>query len=535
MTSSASVDRFDVAVLGLGPVGCMAALLLASRGLSVVAVERDQEVYRLPRAVNLDGEVVRAVQPLGLADELNALLQPVREGERVGFANSRREWLFGNDAKAFGANGWQPMNMFDQPELEGWLRARALAQPGVTAYVGHEATGFEDHGDGVTLELTGPEGVERLAARYLLACDGASSPTRKRLGIGWHDLGYNHDWLVVDIITRPGHRCGHTTLQVCDPDRITTYVCTKDPYRRWEFKLNEGETWEEMLEPERIAALIEAWTPAGTYEVRRAAMYQFHAATADRWRVGRVFIAGDAAHQTPPFLGQGMNAGLRDVINFAWKLPLVIQGVADDALLDSYQAERDAHAHDLVEWAVAIGRLMEHLAAVEAAERAGEAPPETPPQLKASGYGQGREQPPLRAGVFMTDQLDDSSPVGYLFAQPIVQGAQGTGRLDELLGPGFAVVGRQDADLELSEDAKALLQRLGARCLSLEGLKAVKGHFDRGFEQFPAMIVRPDRYVFGVVDAGLSLDDLVRALGEKLALITPTNTPNSMNTQKEFS
>ncbi len=533
MAPSASAGSFDVVVLGLGPVGCMAALLLARRGLSVLAVERDEEVYRLPRAVNLDGEVVRAVQPFGLAEDLDALLQPVRDGERVGFANSKREWLFGNAVKDFGANGWQPMNMFDQPELEAWLRTQALAEAGVTGRVGVEATGFEDHGDGVTLELAGPDGTERLEARYLLACDGASSPTRKRLGIGWQDLGYNHDWLVVDVITKPGHQCGPTTLQVCDPDRITTYVCTKDPYRRWEFKLNEGETWEEMLEPERIASLIEQWTPAGTYEVRRAAMYQFHAATADRWRVGRVFIAGDAAHQTPPFLGQGMNAGLRDVINFAWKLPLVVGGFADDSLLDSYEAERTAHAHDLVEWAVSIGQLMEHLAAVEAAERAGATPPDTPPKLKSSGYGQGREQPPLRAGVIMTDQLSDSSPVGYLFAQPIVEGAGKTQRLDELLGPGFAVVGKTDANLALSDESRVLLDRLGARCLSLEGLTEVRGYFDRGFEQYPAMIVRPDRYVFGVCDANHSLDDLISTLGAKLSLAA--DQPKTPNTVKEIS
>ena len=511
-------DDFDVAILGMGPVGCLAAILLSRAGLAVAAIERDEEVYRLPRAVNLDGEVIRAMQPIGLAEELNALLQPLRDGERVGFANSRREFLFGQEVRSFGANGWQPMNMFDQPELEAFLRDTALAHPNVTAYIGYEASDFADHGERVSVDIGRDDERLQLGARYLLACDGASSFTRKRLGIGWHDLGYNHDWLVVDVITKPGHTLDTTTLQVCDPDRIVTYVCTKDPYRRWEFKLNEGETWEEMLEPDKIASLIEEWTPAGTYEVRRAAMYQFHAATADTWRVGNVFIGGDAAHQTPPFLGQGMNAGMRDVINIAWKLPMVLGGVAGGALLDSYEAERVAHAHDLVEWAVSVGRLMEHLAAVEAAERAGEAPPETPPELHAAGYGQGREQPPLRAGVIMTEQVGADGAVGFLFSQPIVRRDQEECRLDELLGTGFAIVGKTVADLALSAASRAIVDRIGARLVSLEGLSEVRGYFDRGFEHADAIIVRPDRYVFGVTDDEHSLDELVAALTDKLHL-----------------
>jgi 3-(3-hydroxy-phenyl)propionate hydroxylase len=516
-------SSFDIAILGLGPVGSLAAILFAGAGLKVAVIEKDEEVYRLPRAVNLDGEILRALQPLGLAEDLNALLQPVREGERVGFANSRREFLFGTPVSAFGVNGWQPMNMFDQPEVETFLRDTALAHPGVTAWIGHTATGIHDDGSAVTIELdrAGP-----VIARRLLGCDGAASFTRRVIGSGWRNLGYDHDWLVVDVIAREGNTLANTTLQVCDPDRIQTYVCTKDPYRRWEFKLNPGETWEEMLEPSKIASLIEAWTPAGTYEIRRAAMYQFHAATADTWRAGNVFIAGDAAHQTPPFLGQGMNAGLRDVINLSWKLAMVMDGRADEALLDTYQAERDAHAHDLVDWAVSIGRLMEHLAAEEAAERAGQEPPAAPPDLKSAGYGQGREQPPLRDGVIMVDQVRKDSPVGYLMSQPIVASGDRTCRLDDLLGPGFAIVGRTMADLALSEASRRIVDELGANVFSLEGLSEVRGHIDRGFGDSPALIVRPDRYVFGCVDDDHDLDALIHTLGERLHLHQPPRHAN---------
>jgi hypothetical protein len=214
-----------------------------------------------------------------------------------------------------------------------------------------------------------------------------------------------------------------------------------------------------------------------------------------------------------------MNTGLRDVINFAWKLPLVINGIVSEDLLRSYQAERDAHAHDLVEWAVSIGRLMDHLAAVEAAERAGEAAPEMPSHLRRAGYGQGREQPPLRTGVLVEDQVRPDGATGYLFSQPIVGNGTTEQRLDDLLGAGFSIVAKTENDLGLSSESRVIAAKIGITLLSLEGLSEVRGHFDRVFEFADAVIVRPDRYVFGHPDAQRTLDNLVALLADKLHLI----------------
>jgi len=256
-----------------------------------------------------------------MANEIDGLLQKVRPSDRAGFVNSNREWLFGAETASFGANGWQPMNLFDQPELKGFLRSRTLRQPIVTNYIGAELSGFKDHGTHISVaasSVTDKAGSDITAtAQYLLACDRAASATRKSLNIGWHDLGYDRQWLVVDIIALEGHTLTNEVLQVCDPDRIHTYVATKDPYRRWEFRLNPGKKAEDTTKIDVIQKLIDPWTPRGTYRIRCAAVYQFHAATADTWKVGRVLIAGDAAHQTPPFLGQGMNTGMRDIINLA--------------------------------------------------------------------------------------------------------------------------------------------------------------------------------------------------------------------------
>jgi len=508
---------YDVAIIGLGPVGSTAAILFAEAGLKVIAIERDLEVYRLPRAVNLDGEIIRAFQAIGRGDEVDALMQTVRPGDRAGFANSDRQWMFGQEFRDFGINGWQPGNMFDQPELEGYLRDLAIGHPNVTAMIGAEATSFHDGDEGVGVFVQSNDEEIALKAKYLVACDGASSPTRKTLGIDSKDLGYDHEWLVVDITILDGHTLNNDTVQVCDPDRISTYVCTKDPYRRWEFKLLPGETREEMLDSERIMTLIDSWTPRGTYEIRRAAVYQFHAATAKKWRVGHVFIAGDAAHQTPPFLGQGMNAGMRDVINLAWKLDLIHKGVVDEQLLDSYQTERKAHATDLVEWAVAIGRLMEHLADVEHARREGTESPETPEALKSSGYGQGRESPPIRDGVVQLDQVSDTGSTGYLFSQPIVTTPSGDAiKLDELLGNGFAIVYR--GELTLNNRSQEIVSHLNINQLNIDSLQEQRGHMDNLFKENKCALIRPDRIVYGHTTAMLDENKLLANLAKQLSL-----------------
>jgi len=515
---------FDIAIVGLGPVGAAAAILLADAGLRVIAFERDTEVYPLPRAVGMDGEIVRGFQRIGRGEELAALLQPPRPGARAGFANSQRQWLFGQQWREFGVNGWQPIAMFDQPEVDAYLRETAAGYASADLRLGHEFLDFSEADDLVTLHICGckPGDTYDVRAGYLLGCDGAASSIRRKLGSGWHDLGYDHEWLVIDVTVNDRHTLGIDTLQVCDPDRLATYVATKDPYRRWEFKLKPGETREEMLQPDRIQQLIDPWTPRDSYQIRRAAVYHFHAATADRWQAGRVFLAGDAAHQTPPFLGQGMNAGMRDVINLAWKLALVREGTADPELLTSYQLERSAHAADLVEWAVELGRLMEHLAEVEAAERAGTGAPEIPPTRRASGYGQGRESPPLRHGILLADQVSDTGSTGYLFSQPEVRKADSADDrvflLDELLGDGFAVVARSDADLNFNAASRALVERLNMTVVTLTGLNETRGHFDRLFETSTATVVRPDRYVFGHTTATLDINELLARLAQKLCL-----------------
>jgi len=496
---------------------------LAEAGLSVAAFERDKEVYKLPRAVNLDGEIIRAFQKIGRGQTVQDLMQPTRPEDGAGFANSKGEWLFGSTSKDFGRNGWQPANMFDQPELDSYLRDEVINHKRVEAFIDNDVTEIQNLSDGAEITYKGANTQSRrkVDASYVIACDGAASATRKANNINWRNLGYDHHWLVVDLEVYEGHTLGPKTIQVCDPNRIFTYVCTKDPYRRFEFKLHDHETEEQMRNEEMVQSLIDPWTPRSSYRIRRTAVYQFHAATADQWRIGRVFLAGDAAHQSPPFLGQGMNAGMRDVINLAWKLPMVLNGVAHENLLDSYFAERNAHAHDLVEWAAAIGQLMEHTAEKERCAKAGLEAPATPKKLKSSGYGQGREQPPLRDGAVMLKQVSDTGSTGYLINQPIVHNENGEEfRLDELLGSGFSLVlnNESTSKSKLTTESLAILKKVGSTVVSLNGLKVIKGRFDPLFEEHDAALVRPDGLVFGHTTETLDLNTLIEQLASKLEL-----------------
>ena len=510
-----SRSEYDVAIVGYGPVGALTAILLAEAGLRVAILERSPDPVELPRAVGLDGESMRAFQRIGLAETVAAILQPPREVDEVCFTNSKREKLFGMEFPRVGALGWRDMAFFDQPELEALLREIVARYEGIEVFLGREVIALEQDDDEVRVRSRALDGAETtLRASFAIGCDGASSFVRSAVGIEWLSLGYDQDWLVIDILQGPEADLPLVTMQVCDPARLTTYVCVKDPNRRWEFQLVEGETREEMLRPEKIQELLEPWLPPEHYELRRAAVYQFHAATADRWREGRVFLAGDAAHQTPPFLGQGLNAGFRDAVNLGWKIPLVLAGVCNASMLDSYGAERDAHARDLVEWAVAVGKLMETLAAREAG-----LPDPHPAVDQSAGYGQGRTAPPLRDGVLVAEQVGAEGAVGHLLRQPTVRRPDGTEcRLDELFGRGFAVVGRKESDLQLGPEARAVLERLGGRSVSLADLEIVEGELDRLFDAHPAAVVRPDRYLYGVVDESWDLDRLLVELGRKLSL-----------------
>lgn len=311
---STEVEQYEVAVVGAGPVGMYLALRLGSLGHRVLVIERAAAPYPLPRAVHFDDEIARAFATIGLDEELAAVTEPAPTYE---WRNAAGEVLLHFDWSGVGPSGWPVATMFSQPQLEKVLDRRIESDPLVTLVRGRQVTALAQDDLGVTLEISDGPAVH---ASYVVGCDGARSTVRGLLEIPMTELEFSYDWLVVDTVPDDPSRWEAQNIQICDPVRPTTAVGGGPGRRRFEFMRLPHETVAELQELARVWQLLEPWgiTPENA-QLERAVVYTFAARWAERWRQGRVLIAGDAAHQMPPFAGQGMCSGIRDAANLAWK------------------------------------------------------------------------------------------------------------------------------------------------------------------------------------------------------------------------
>ncbi len=338
-------QSFDVAVVGLGPTGAACAALLGGLGAKTVAIERSREVYDKPRAFALDHEVMRVFEDIGIANAVEPHTAPFTPSEYYGAS--------GQLIKRLGALpppwplGWPPSMVFEQPAVEALLRKRATELAEVKF---DEVTRVDLADDYVRLQMSSGETLD---ARYVVACDGASSTVRKLLGIEYEDLAFDQEWMVIDLrVNERGlAKLPKVSIQYCEPERPSTYLVGVGSHRRWELMLQPNENPDPWK-------LLSRWLTLADAELWRAASYRFHALVAREWRCGRVFLAGDAAHQQPPFTGQGMCQGIRDVANLSWKLHYKLTGKATDKLLDTYQEERKQHVIRLTEVIKDIGKLI---------------------------------------------------------------------------------------------------------------------------------------------------------------------------------
>lgn len=512
---------YDVLVIGCGPVGALAANLLARAGLSIAVIEQEAEPHPLPRAVHLDHEAMRLLQAAGVIDRVAPAMRETEGHLHIGADQGVIRYMGTvGRPKPF---GWANDYFFYQPEFEAHLREALGAYPNVELKLGARFDGLAQDEAHVTVRVATAAGPQVLQARWVIGCDGARSTVRKELGVGLDDLGFEEPWLVVDVeVDGPVQFPALTgvpqaadlqqlSVMMCDPRRPATVVPGRGDHRRWEFMLLPDEDDAEMMRPQKVAELLAPYLAGVPHRIIRAATYRFHGLIAERWKVGRVFLAGDAAHQTPPFFGQGMCHGLRDVANLAWKLQLVERGQADAALLDSYQPERDPHVRHVISAAVETGRYICLLDAAAAAQRdvrmraqAASAAPSTAADLIQ----------PIRAGVVATD----TPAAGERFIQPRLETEAGPKLLDEL-GDGWRIFA---ADAAMADAARASagrrLSSLPMRVLAADALPDGGMLADwlqaRGAA---AVVVRPDFYVYGGAARPDALDPLLQRLADQLA------------------
>ncbi|TRW45679.1 bifunctional 3-(3-hydroxy-phenyl)propionate/3-hydroxycinnamic acid hydroxylase [Georgenia yuyongxinii] len=355
--ASGSGTVHDVVVVGLGPVGQSLALLLARHGHDVIAVDKWTEPYELPRAVHYDPDISRLLDGLGLRDFMADFASPTDVYE---WQNAERRTLLRFPFAATSDQGWPQSSMFHQPSLERAMRRRGRDFLNIRIYRGTEVVGVRqeaDHAEVLVRSTTLKQ--KRLKARYVIGCDGANSFVRQYMDSAVEDLGFFYDWLICDVLPREDRTWEPDNLQVCDPARPVTAVNSGPGRRRFEFMRMPGDDLTTFATTENSWQLLAPWgiTPENS-ALERSTIYTFQARWARRWRDGRLLLAGDAAHQMPPFFGQGMVSGMRDSINLAWKLDLVLRGVAGDALLDTYDSERSAHVQHAIGMSVELGKVI---------------------------------------------------------------------------------------------------------------------------------------------------------------------------------
>jgi 3-(3-hydroxy-phenyl)propionate hydroxylase len=498
----------DVIVIGYGPVGQMLALKLGQRGYRVLVLERQPAPYPLPRAAHLDDETARILQSVGAGPQaLTHALEPYDDFYEM--RNAEGTTLLRLDWSGAGPSGWNVSNFFHQPSLESHLDGLVAGLPHVSVLRGHTAVGHEDLGDRVRIHVVDLHGdVQTFEAQYVVGADGANSLVRDWVGGPVEDLGYFHDWLVVDVVPSAPLRIAPPALQHCDAARPTTLVPSGPGRRRFEFMRLPGELPEDLDSEAATWGLLAEWgmTPA-TAVLERRALYTFQAKRCLNWQRNRVLIAGDAAHLMPPFAGQGMCSGLRDAVNLEWKLHLVLAGRADRRILESYGPERSEHVRHFITMSMALGDIICMTDPLLAAERdarlvadlaSGAAPPPPPRPRLGDGMHRGEHGGTLSIQAPVTGPggaalFDDATAGGgtLLVRSPELLDAVGDRHVRGLSAAGFQTV--------------ALADRPGERQVVDHS-----GAYEKWFSDLDAcaVLIRPDFYLWDSADSADQVADL---------------------------
>jgi 3-(3-hydroxy-phenyl)propionate hydroxylase len=520
----------DVAIVGLGPTGALLANLLGQWGWSVTCLEGDEDIYYSPKAVHFDDEAMRIFQAAGLSEAISTCAEPFKDMElrlKAGGPPVVRLEVGNQDHRYGYAGAW----WFHQPTLERQLRAGLARFPRVRTHFGAEVRSLKSCEDGQLVTARGRDGREiAVRARWVVGCDGGRSTVRREAGLELLSADFDEGWVVVDTKTRSGTkepRLPALHCQICDPAQPVTYVPLAGPYYEWQFMVVGGLSEGEATEPTRVRKLLAQFVDPQLVEINRIAYYRFHALWARPWRAGRVILAGDAAHQMPPFLGQGMCSGLRDAHALAWRLDLLLSHRASEDILQDYEDERGQHVREVIRGAMFLGRLIQTRQPLVAWLRNQLLlrPVSRVPALRRWLMATANRKRPITVGFFGKRRR---ALAGHLMLQPHVVAEDGRRvLLDELTGHGFVLLLRSSASGIDDRMLRALQQQLPLTVLRVAAAAVPRtagtvgdcdGTLLRLFDQHQVdfVLMRPDRYIY---DAGCAAE--LSALGPELAARIP--------------
>ena len=487
------VEQFDVAIIGHGPVGCALANMLGQFAISTIILDKEASGYRLPRACSFDDEVMRVFQTMGLAGRVCEIAEV---GGSAHFVDSGGKalvtWL---RPKSLSPNNWSVNYRFHQPDLENILREGLKRYVCVTTRWGSDVTGLTQDEYGTTLrynKIASDEQCE-LRATYVVGCDGAHSFTRSCMNSGIEDLGFRESWLIIDLLLKTAEtEPTGETLHYCEEARSGSSVFVGSKRKRWEFRLKPSDNREEIRKPKNVWQLIERWIGPDQADLERTAIYTFHSTIAEKWRQGRLFIAGDAAHQTPPFMGQGMCAGIRDAANLGWKLERVLKQSAPATLLDTYQSERRPHVKAFIELTIQMGQMINQTTSAIIAGNVTD-PADGPQKLTTL-------KPTLGPGL----SGGQTKWHGHLFPQPRLQSGE---LLDDKIGTRPALILRPEFRRHLSAESD---NNINTRKFAVidDASTGLQDWFDS--TAVNAVLIRPDRYIFGTASSDSEVQELLR-------------------------
>lgn len=514
---------YDIAIVGYGPVGQLLSLIMGRQGYQVAVFERWETLYPLPRAVFHDHEIRRMLRMLSLEEDVAVISHP---SSLYQWFNARWEMLVEVDWASESISDGPFGYFFNQPELEAIFDKHVKTLGNVHVQHGWEVKQLKQHPESGellmvrTADRDNPDAAsQRVQARYIIGADGANSTIRQACGIEWLDLGFAEDWLVVDVKPRPG-----VTLDVpeaaqwCNPQRPTTMVPGGPGCRRWEFMRLPHEALHELQSTDKVWQLLQPWATPENVDLVRHAVYQFRSRIADTWRQGRVLLAGDAAHLMPPFMGQGMCSGLRDVWNLSWRLDRVLRGASSDELLDDYTIERRPQIQAVIEASIAMGRVVcvSDAEQAETRDRAylrGDVPPLPP-------------FPGLKGGLIYLQPHSSSLLSGELFVHGSLRRGGQTQRFDDAMGRGFhLILSEAVATRTLLDFARRAMAQIGGEVIVIADSANSPGYWEdvsgkyREFmcrHQVNAVLMRPDFYIYGAVSSAENIAGLLSALQQQL-------------------